>query len=153
MRLISFERNRKPSFGIVVGEQIVDAGSKLAGRFRNLREVLIAGEMQRLRDMQELDPDCALTDVTHLPVIADPAAKILCVGVNYLPHIKEMGRERPPFPVLFVRFADSIVGHEQPLVRPSASVQFDYEGELAVVIGKTARHVTRARAYEHVAGY
>jgi 2-keto-4-pentenoate hydratase/2-oxohepta-3-ene-1,7-dioic acid hydratase in catechol pathway len=153
MRLISFERNRKPSFGIVVGEQIVDAGSKLAGRFRNLREVLIAGELQRLRDMQELDPDCALTDVTHLPVIADAAAKILCVGVNYLPHIKEMGRERPPFPVLFVRFADSIVGHEQPLIRPRASVQFDYEGELAVVIGKTARHVPRARAYEYVAGY
>ena len=114
--------------------------------------MLIAGELPALRDMQE--PDRRLrSDGRLICRSSRTRAKIFCVGVNYLPHIKEMGRERPPFPVLFVRFADSIVGHEQPLIRPRASVQFDYEGELAVVIGKTARHVPRARAYEYVAGY
>ncbi len=67
--------------------------------------------------------------------------------------MKEMGRERPEYPVVFVRFADSIVGHGQPMIRPSDSVQFDYEGELAVVIGRRARRVSRAAALDYVAGY
>ena len=81
------------------------------------------------------------------PSIPDAAAKLLCVGINYLPHIKEMGRERPERPVLFVRFGDSVVGHGQPLQKPRESEQFDFEGELAVIIGKRARRVSRrARA-------
>ena len=86
-------------------------------------------------------------------MIPDAAAKLLCVGINYMPHIKEMGRERPERPVLFVRFGDSIVGHGQPLLKPRESEQFDYEGELAVVIGKRARRVSRERALDYVAGY
>jgi 2-keto-4-pentenoate hydratase/2-oxohepta-3-ene-1,7-dioic acid hydratase in catechol pathway len=70
-----------------------------------------------------------------------------------MPHIREMGRERPEYPVIFVRFADSLVGHEQPLIRPRVSEHYDYEGELAVVVGTRARHVSRANALEHVAGY
>ena len=100
-----------------------------------------------------MKPDFALTDVTFSPVIPDAAAKLLCVGVNYMPHIKEMGRERPERPVLFVRFGDSIVGHGQPLKKPRESEQFDYEGELAVVIGKRARRVAKERALDYVAGY
>ena len=103
--------------------------------------------------MEGLAPDCALDEVRLLPPVADPAAKFLCVGVNYVPHIMEMGRERPDYPVVFVRFADSLVGHGGELVRPRESVMFDFEGELAVVIGKRARRVSRERAYEHVAGY
>jgi 2-keto-4-pentenoate hydratase/2-oxohepta-3-ene-1,7-dioic acid hydratase in catechol pathway len=70
-----------------------------------------------------------------------------------MPHIKEMGRERPEYPVIFVRFASSLVGHGEPMVKPRASEQYDFEGELAVIIGKRARHVPRERAYELVAGY
>ncbi len=70
-----------------------------------------------------------------------------------MPHIKEMGRERPEYPVVFVRFADSIVGHGQPLERPRVSERFDYEGELAVVIGRTASRVKRDEALSYVAGY
>lgn len=153
MRLMSFENNGRASFGVVTGDGVVDAGKRLGTEVRTLREALLAESLPALRELEKSQPDYALSDVKFLPVIPDPGAKLLCVGINYLPHIKEMGRERPPYPVLFVRFADSLVGHGQPLVRPRLSQQFDYEGELAVIIGKRARHVSQARALEHVAGY
>jgi 2-keto-4-pentenoate hydratase/2-oxohepta-3-ene-1,7-dioic acid hydratase in catechol pathway len=84
---------------------------------------------------------------------SDSPKKILCVGVNYRPHIEEMGRDVPDYPVVFTRFASSLVRNGEPLVRPRISEQFDFEGELAVVIGKTARHVSRASALDHVGGY
>lgn len=83
----------------------------------------------------------------------DTNRKILCVGVNYRPHIEEMGREIPSHPVVFIRFPGSLVEDGEPLLRPRVSEQFDFEGELAIVIGKTARHVARADAYEYVGGY
>ena len=153
MRLMSFERNGRPGFGIVVGDGVVDAGRRLAGSPRTLREALLAGALPELRRLAAEKPDVALSDVAFAPVIDDAAAKLLCVGVNYMPHIKEMGRERPSHPVLFVRFHDSIVGHDQPLLLPPSSVQFDYEGELAVVIGKRARRVRKEQALDYVAGY
>ncbi|MCG8371692.1 MAG: fumarylacetoacetate hydrolase family protein, partial [Proteobacteria bacterium] len=73
-------------------------------------------------------------------------ARILCVGVNYRPHIEEMGREVPDYPVLFTRHPSSLVANGESVMRPRVSVQFDFEGELAVVIGKPARHVRRERA-------
>jgi 2-keto-4-pentenoate hydratase/2-oxohepta-3-ene-1,7-dioic acid hydratase in catechol pathway len=153
MRLMSFQRNGRPGFGVVVGDGVVDAGRRLAGSPRTLRDALLAGALPELRRLAAEKPDVALSDVEFAPVIDDPAAKLLCVGVNYMPHIKEMGRERPSHPVLFVRFHDSIVGHGQPLLLPPSSVQFDYEGELAVVIGKRARRVRKEQALDYVAGY
>lgn len=153
MRVISFEHNGRAGVGVVVDSGVVDAAVHLAGEYTNLRDVLGANGLDALRSIAHRPADLALNDVRYLPPICDPAAKILCVGVNYMPHIKEMGRERPDYPVIFVRFADSLVGHEESLIRPRVSPQFDYEGELAVVIGRRARHVPRARAFEFVAGY
>ena len=153
MRLISFSTGDRASFGIVVGDGIVDAGARLANEFASLRDVLAAGALNLLRGMEGLSPDVALADVRFLPPIPDRAAKFLCVGVNYMPHIAEMGRQPPEHPVVFVRFADSLVGHREPMIRPRESVQYDYEGELAVVIGRPARRVPPERALEHVAGY
>ena len=153
MRLMSFERNGQKGFGVAVGDGVVDAGRRLAGSPRTLRDALLAGALPALRGLATEKPDFALKDIAFAPVIDDPAAKLLCVGVNYMPHIKEMGRERPSHPVLFVRFHDSIVGHGQPLLLPPSSVQFDYEGELAVVIGKRARRVRKEQALDYVAGY
>jgi len=153
MRLLSFEKNGHAGFGVVVGDGIVDASTQLSGAPRGLRKALAAGAMAELGRLAGAKPDFALADVTFAPVIPDGAAKLICVGVNYLPHIKEMGRERPDKPVLFTRFADSIVGHGRPLLKPLASEQFDFEGELAVVIGKRARRVSRERALDYVAGY
>jgi 2-keto-4-pentenoate hydratase/2-oxohepta-3-ene-1,7-dioic acid hydratase in catechol pathway len=152
MRLVSFERKGRPGFGVVVGDGIVDAAARLAGKARSLREALAASSLRELERLAANAPDFGLDEVELAPVIPD-AAKLLCVGINYLPHIREMGRDRPERPVLFVRFADSIVGHGQPLLKPRESEQFDYEGELAVIIGKRARRVSRERALEHVAGY
>jgi 2-keto-4-pentenoate hydratase/2-oxohepta-3-ene-1,7-dioic acid hydratase in catechol pathway len=84
---------------------------------------------------------------------SDSPKKILCVGVNYRPHIEEMGRDVPEFPVVFTRFASSLVGNDEPVIRPQVSEQFDFEGELAIVIGTTARHVPRDRALDYVGGY
>jgi 2-keto-4-pentenoate hydratase/2-oxohepta-3-ene-1,7-dioic acid hydratase in catechol pathway len=153
MRLMSFERTGRFGFGIVAGDGVIDVSQRLAGKPRTLRDALIGGALPEIRKLAKEKPDFALGDVAFAPVIDDPAAKLLCVGVNYMPHIKEMGRERPSHPVLFVRFHDSIVGHGRPLLLPPSSVQFDYEGELAVVIGKRARRVRKEQALDYVAGY
>ncbi len=153
MRLLSFESNGRPGFGVVVGDGVVDASERLAGKPRSLREALAAGALPLLERMSAMQADFRLSDVTFAPVIPDVAAKLLCVGVNYMPHIREMGRERPDRPVIFVRFRDSIVGHQQQLLKPRESEQLDFEGELAVVIGKRARRVAKDRALDYVAGY
>lgn len=153
MRLMSFEHRGQAGYGIVTGNGIIDVGKRLGARARSLREALATGALPELAKLVSSPSDLALGDVAFTPVIPDAGAKLLCVGINYLPHIKEMGRERPAHPVLFVRFADSIVGHGAPLLKPLASEQFDYEGELAVVIGKRARRVHRDRALDYVAGY
>jgi 2-keto-4-pentenoate hydratase/2-oxohepta-3-ene-1,7-dioic acid hydratase in catechol pathway len=153
MRLVSFEHDGHAGFGVAAGAGIVDASARLPGRPRGLREALAAGGLAELERLARVQPDFAVGDVVFAPPIPDAAAKLLCVGINYRPHIKEMGRERPERPVLFVRFGDSIVGHEQPLLKPRESEQFDYEGELAVVIGKRARRVSKDRALDYVAGF
>ncbi len=84
---------------------------------------------------------------------SDSIGKILCVGVNYRPHIEEMGREVPDYPVVFVRFPESLVRNGEPIVRPAISKQFDFEGELAVVIGREAHRIDREEALDYVAGY
>lgn len=84
---------------------------------------------------------------------ADSTTRILCVGVNYRPHIEEMGRAIPEHPVVFVRFPSSLVGDGEAIVKPSVSEQFDYEGELGIVIGREAHRVTRTEALDFVGGY
>ncbi|MCH5740344.1 fumarylacetoacetate hydrolase family protein, partial [Salmonella enterica] len=79
--------------------------------------------------------------------------KILCVGLNYGRHVAEAGRELPRHPSLFARYPDSFVGHGAPVWKPRASDRFDYEGELAVVIGRAGRHIAARDALAHVAGY
>ena len=153
MRLMSFSVGGRASFGLAVDGGVIDAGPRLGGAARTLRDALLADALPALRRLERERPDFALDDVEFLPPIADAAAKLLCIGINYVPHMKEMGRERPEYPVVFVRFADSIVGHGPPIIRTLDSVQLDYEGELAVVIGRRARRVTREAALDYVAGY
>ncbi len=152
MRVLSFERDGQASFGLMTDGGVIDAGARLVGKFTDLRAVLRAGALDELKALEALEPDYAEEDITYLAVIPN-ANKILCVGINYMGHIRETGRDVPTHPVLFTRFADSLVGHGQPLIRPRVSEHFDYEGELAVIIGKTARHVSHADAMDYVAGY
>ena len=153
MRLISFEHNSERSFGVACDGGVIDAKKHLEKNYQDLHEVLVDGALDSLKAIADRPADYAYEAIRYLPVIANPAAKVLCVGVNYMPHIKEMGRERPDYPVIFVRFLDSLVGHSEAMIRPRASVKFDFEGELAAVIGKRARHVGRDDALAFVAGY
>jgi 2-keto-4-pentenoate hydratase/2-oxohepta-3-ene-1,7-dioic acid hydratase in catechol pathway len=97
-------------------------------------------------------PDHRLADVKWLPAIPNPE-RILCAGINYRSHAAETGRELPKQPSMFIRLADTLTGHDGEMIRPSVSEQFDFEGELALVIGRGGRHIAAERALDHVAGY
>jgi 2-keto-4-pentenoate hydratase/2-oxohepta-3-ene-1,7-dioic acid hydratase in catechol pathway len=155
MKLISYVHGGRPGWGEVRDDGGV-AELWLAPSFDGVATLAQALDRYSLEDLLQLaapvPASLALADLQLLPVIPRPG-KILCVGLNYRAHVLETGREPPEFPLLFTRFAESQVGHGTPLVRPRASTRFDYEGELAVVIGRSARHVDRSRALDHVAGF
>lgn len=146
MRYISFRRpDGTPSFGRLDGETIVELASEAVPC---LKAALASGALSTLSDGARY----AKADVVPLPVIPDPA-KILCVGLNYASHVKETGREQKEHPAIFVRYADSLIADGQPMVKPAVTSRFDYEGELAVVIGKPCHKVARADAQTYIAGY
>ena len=97
-------------------------------------------------------PDHTLAEVQFLPAIPNPE-KILCAGINYRSHAAETGRELPKQPSMFIRLANTLIGHDGEMIRPTVSEHFDFEGELAIVIGRGGRHIPVARALDHVAGY
>ncbi|MBM3506384.1 MAG: fumarylacetoacetate hydrolase family protein [Alphaproteobacteria bacterium] len=151
MKLLSYRHNGRDTFGAVTGKGVCDLAPR-AGT-RTLREALAKHPVAQLAQLaQGAAADARLDDIIYLPVIPDPA-KILCVGLNYEAHRIETGRDKLKYPVLFTRFADTQVGHRQPLVKPSESDKFDFEGELAVVIGRRGRRIPEDRALDHVAGY
>lgn len=150
MKLVSFLRpDGSASYGTSDGAVVYDAGAEMGAGFPDLKSVLRAGAVARLSGVGAALP---LAAVTLLPPVPNPD-KILCIGLNYLPHILESGRPHPTHPSIFTRYPESLVGHGQPLVRPRASREFDYEGELAVVIGKAGRHIPEGQAAAHVLGY
>ena len=146
MRLISFLRDGTPGFGILAGDGVIDAG----GRFASLAEAL--PHLDALHDLAGRPADIAVADIVLLPPIPK-SNRIICIGLNYKSHIAEGGREKPKYPMLFPRYPDSLVAHGQPMLRPAASEKFDFEGELAFVIGKPGRHIPAEAALDHVAGY
>ncbi len=150
MKLVSFKHAAAISYGVFEDGAIRDVGALLQGRFPTLRAALAAPA--EISQAVEKAPLVALDEVSLLPPIPD-AGRIVCVGLNYRAHIAETGRGAPSYPILFPRYPDSLVGHGSNLVRPRVSSNFDFEGELAVVIGKPGRHVGVDRAMEHVAGY
>ncbi|MBV1797715.1 fumarylacetoacetate hydrolase family protein [Siccirubricoccus sp. G192] len=153
MRIVSFATAAGPSFGLVSGEGIIDLGRRLGARFSGVKAVLEAGALDQLAAHAGAAPDLALSEVSFLPAVPQDR-KVLAVGLNYRAHVAESaGREVPENPRIFARLADTIIGHGQPMWRPRNSTHFDYEGELAVVIGKPGRHIPAARALEHVAAY
>lgn len=151
MRFASFELAGQPSYGLVAGNRVHAAGGALQARHPDLRSLIAADALGELVDDAGGEM-LQLADVRLLPVIPNPN-KILCVGVNYRPHAEEMGRDLPDHPTVFARFSGSLVGHGESLVKPGASEQYDFEGELAIIIGRPARHVKREHALGYVAGY
>jgi 2-keto-4-pentenoate hydratase/2-oxohepta-3-ene-1,7-dioic acid hydratase in catechol pathway len=153
MKLVSFSKNGQPGYGAVIDNQVVDLGAVLGSRFSDLKALLAAGALAEAAAVAaQRQPDFALSDVELLPVIPNPG-KIWCCGLNYGEHVKETNREVTEQPTFFLRVADSQVGHEQAMVRPPESVQFDYEAEIAVVIGRAGRRIAEADAGHYIAGY
>lgn len=153
MKLLSFTAAGRDSYGAVVGDGVVDLGARLGLRLPTLRALIAAdayGEAAALVAQGKVDH--RLADIRFRPVIPDPG-KIVCIGLNYRDHVAEGGRDVTEKPVIFARFADSQIGHGEAMVRPRVSDRLDYEGELAIVIGKPGRHVAEADALAHVAGY
>ena len=160
MKVVSFVRNGKGSYGALTadGAGIVDIGARLGSRYPDLVAVLRAGALAEVEAAaQEALKGGAAADVkyegtTLLPVIPNPG-KIVCVGVNYDEHRREMGHEPPGQPTIFVRWAESQVAHNQPLLKPAESDKLDFEAELAVIVGKTGYKVSEDDAYSIIAGY
>ncbi|GJG88065.1 5-carboxymethyl-2-hydroxymuconate isomerase [Gemmatimonadetes bacterium T265] len=157
MKLASFRRpDGTPGFGRVEGDAVIDlgaAGGGAAGAPADLKGALAAGLLAggavgRLTDGARH----ALAEVELLPVVPNPS-KVLCVGHNYESHRQETGRPKVDHPSVFTRFADTLVAYGRPIVRPRASTSLDFEGELAVVIGRGGRAIPEEEALEHVAGY
>jgi acylpyruvate hydrolase len=150
MRIVSFRRDGEISYGLLEGDEIAD----LPGLDPQLPPAL----NDALPTLRGYIPPAGTrktvsrSDVTLLPVIPSPQ-KIICIGVNYADHAAETGQAPPPYPTVFAKFANTLAASGDPIVLPSASTMPDYEGELAVVIGRPGRQVTEQDALDYVAGY
>ncbi|WP_413730275.1 fumarylacetoacetate hydrolase family protein [Sodalis sp. RH22] len=151
MKLASYLHQGTKSYGIVTPGGIVDLGRRFGQRYPDLKALLAGNALPLARELAGAPADIALAGLTFLPVIEHPD-KILCVGMNYAAKRREFN-EMNPAPTLFVRFADSQTGHGTPVEKPSHSAEFDYEGELAVIIGRGGEDIPADRALSHVAGY
>ena len=153
MRFVSFAAEGRSSFGVVHANGVFDLGRRLGTVLPDLKSYLEATALGLAGSLPKPTVvDYAAGEFTYLPVIANPA-KILCVGVNYVEHRTETGRPEIPYPTIFTRFADTLVGHGAPIRLPTVSTSLDYEGELAVVIGKPGYRVPKDKAFDIVAGY
>ena len=152
MRLASYKLHGRPSFGVVVGEGIVDLRSRLS-RYATLIEVFRAQALDQAKAAAAgVRPDAPLAEAELLPPLAAPE-KILCVGINYANRGQDYNlSENPKYPSMFYRAPNSLVGHGQDLIRPKVSEQLDYEGEIAMVIGRECKRVPKERALEVIAG-
>jgi len=152
MKLASYTVAGRASWGVVTGDQIADVGAVLSDSHQDLKGWLAAPDQDLLGGALPRAPRFSFNQVRLLPVIPNPA-KIICVGHNYDAHRLETGRDTTSHPAVIIRFPDTQVAHGDTIRRPAVSGMLDYEGELAIVIGKEGRSIPAARAFDHVAGY
>ncbi|MGK3142474.1 fumarylacetoacetate hydrolase family protein [Pantoea sp. C2G6] len=151
MKLASYIHKGKRSYGIVKAEGVVDLGQRLGDRYVDLKALLQENGLSEAMRYLSATGDLPADEITFLPVIENPG-KILCVGMNYAAKREEFDQHNPA-PTLFVRFPDSQTGHKSPVLKPPHSSEFDYEGELAVIIGTGGENIRRDVALNYVAGY
>lgn len=153
VKLVSFNRVGANGWGVVTPSGVVDISRRLDDRYPTLRHALAADRLGEIgHEAERSSPDFALSDLQLLPPIPDPE-KIICIGLNYRAHVGEGGGALPRYPSLFTRFANTLVAHNAPMIVPKVSSEFDYECELAFVIGRPGRHIQPSVAMQHVAGY
>jgi acylpyruvate hydrolase len=156
MRLTAFEHAGTVRLGLVDGDSVIDLAEAAPNLPRDLTGLIRAGApgFAAAQVMRTARPSSRhkLAGLRFLPPIQNPG-KIICLGLNYADHAKEGGHAKPEYPSFFMRCATSLVAHGEPMLRPQASIQLDYEAELVAVVGRTARHVAKDKALDCIAGY
>ena len=152
MKLATFKTAQGASYGAVVGKGIVDLRRYLGNQYPDLKALIAADAIDQAKKHLSEAPDYQASDITWLPVIPNPD-KIICVGLNYQDHVVETKRDNTEQPAIFLRLAESQVGHKQPIVRPRESTDLDYEAEIAVIIGRPGRRISQKDSWSHIAGY
>lgn len=152
MKFASFKIEGNATWGVIVGESAVDIGSVLGIRFPDLKSLIAHNDYSEAEAAIVSAPHYEISRVDWLPVVPNPE-KIFCVGLNYEMHRKETGRAEVAHPTIFTRFPYTQTGHLTDIVRPRVSTDLDFEGELALIIGKRGRYISLDQALDHVAGY
>ena len=154
MRLASYIVRSRPSFGAVVGEGVVDFRVRFGPRFASLADLIRTNALGEARStLAGVRPDFPLSEVEFTAPLLQPE-KILCIGINYANRNADFDDPNvPKYPSMFYRHPGSLVGTGQALVRPKVSEQLDYEGEIAMVIGREGRHIPKGRARDYIAGF
>ncbi|MEM7424733.1 MAG: fumarylacetoacetate hydrolase family protein [Pseudomonadota bacterium] len=153
MKLLTFSHEGRSSFGVLDGDYVADIGAVLGEGLRSVKAVVAGAALDACAAAVADAPRVLLSDVSYQPPILDPG-KILCVGVNYKDRNAEYrdGSADPAYPSLFMRTPDSLTGHGEHILRPPESEQFDYEGEIVIVVGKAGRRIPEETAHEHIFG-
>jgi 2-keto-4-pentenoate hydratase/2-oxohepta-3-ene-1,7-dioic acid hydratase in catechol pathway len=152
MKLASLQIHGKATWGIIERGTALDAGAVLTSTYPDLKSWIAKADFAALKEAVASAPRLDFADVQWLPVIPNPE-KIFCVGLNYETHRKETGRSVVEHPTIFARFPNTQTGHLTNIIRPRVSTNLDFEGELALIVGKAGRYVSREHAFEYVAGY
>jgi 2-keto-4-pentenoate hydratase/2-oxohepta-3-ene-1,7-dioic acid hydratase in catechol pathway len=152
MKLATFKTAQGQSYGIVTGKGIVDLKRYIGNQYPDLKALIAGNGYADAAKHLNAAADYKESDITFLPVITNPD-KIICVGLNYQDHVVETGRDNTEQPAIFLRLAESQVGHKQPIIRPKESKNLDFEAEIAVIIGKEGRRISQKDSWDHIAGY
>ena len=153
MKYVSFQTDSHTSYGVVQGDHVLDLGPLFGPRAPDLKTLIAEDLLPAAADKAAAHAgELPLAGLRLLPVIPNPG-KIVCVGLNYRDHVAETRREVTEHPTIFLRVPSSQVGHEQDLVVPRESERLDYEGEIALIIGRGGRRIAPGDAWKHIAGY
>lgn len=154
MSFVSFESSGHATYGVWDSEQSwLQVPANFQAQYPDLKSVIAADQLDELNTVtRQSGRKVQASEARLLPVIPNPG-KILCVGLNYKSHVAETKRADSEYPSIFTRFVDSLSAHNAPLPRPATTTRFDFEGELAIIIGKGGRNIQQADAFDHIAGY
>ena len=155
MRLVNFQSADGARIGVVTGDRVIDVAAVDAAAPRDLQTVIAEDRLDEIAAIADRATDAEMLafDSLEFNMPISAPGKILCLGLNYIEHVNEGSFEKQPFPTIFMRSVTSMTAHNAPLIRPSVSEALDYEAELALIIGKRARHLTADNALDAVAGY
>ena len=153
-RFATVNANGEEHYGVVTDTGFISLTKRIGAEYPTLKDVITAGKLMDVAASVEGQADDFAEGDFIYQIPVSNGTRLICIGVNYPARNEEYkdGQEAPPFPSMFIRFASSFTGHDTPLIRPKASDQLDYEGEVTLVIGKGGRHIAEADALDHIAG-